>query len=360
MEFAGSLGRDLLPSGSDELQTGVKNPKVVRPAQLEFSQIKNDKNQLQITTPDIAYHADLIDAEVKQLQSRQFWMLNEALDVKDLNKKLGSEVAGCTELCETLKKDLSDDKARVELLNESMCKLHETRSKLEAALSEAKSKVQKKQQQLNELERSEAKLAEEINSKDLHDAQAELQKHQLQVPTVVEISFNAKKQTESLISQLRHLESELQAENEARDEMLGQISAFKEKRAALQQQCQEEREEIKALIRSASDTKKIVVEKQALLRELELALLSLRADVKQAADKRETRGVELDSLMEDLKVSENEFSRMERTMEEIQNNAKVFESTVFNRLEKKNDLVNAKETLDMEKVMLEKQVSNLY
>jgi chromosome segregation ATPase len=354
MEFAGSLSHDLLPGDSAELQPPKKE---VRPARLEISQIENCKNQVQITTPDIAYHADLIETELKQLQSHKFWMLNEALDVKDLSKKLGSEVTGCKAVCETLNKDLSDDKARVELLNESRCKLHETCSKLEVVLLAAKDKVQKKQQQLNELDRFEAKLAEEINSKRLRDAQAELQTHQQQVQIFTERILNTKQRSEALLSQLSHLDIDLKTENEARDKMLEQCSDFQEKKATLQQQSQEEDEEIKSLIRSAADTQKIILEKQALRRELDTALLGLCAKVKQLADKKEKRGVELDSLMEVLKESEDEFSKIERTMEEIQKNASDFDNTILKQQEKKNDLVNSKEALDLEKVSLDKQVN---
>jgi chromosome segregation ATPase len=358
MEFAGSLGHGLLPIDSAESQSVVmRNSKTVPPAPLAISPTENDKNRLQITTPDIAYHADLIDAEVKQLQSRQFWMLNEALDVKDLNKKLVTELAGCKELCKTLNKDLSDDEARVHLLNESKCKLHEIRSKLEAALTEAKQKLHKKQQQLSELEKSEAELAEEITSKHLDDAQAEFQKLQLQLQTVVEISSNTIQQSEALISPLCRLESDLKTENMARDEMLRQLSSFREKKAALQLQCKEERDEIKALIRSAAHTKKTVVEKQEQRRELELALMGLRTNLKEAVDKKEKRGVELDSLMEVLQVSEHEYSRIERAMNEIQDKAKVFEKTILERQEKKNYLTNAKDALESEKLMLDKQVT---
>jgi chromosome segregation ATPase len=354
MEFAGSLSHDLLPSDSAELQPPVKE---VRPARLEISQMDNSTNQVQITTPDIAYHADLIDTELKQLQSHKFWMLNEALDVKDLSKKLGLEVAECKAICETLNKNVSDDKARVELLNESKCKLHETCSKLEVVLMVAKDKVQKKQQQLDELDRFEAKLAEEINSKRLRDAHAELQTHQQQVQIVAERILNTKERSEALLSQLSHFESGLKTENEARDKMLEQSSVFQEKKTTLQQQSQEENEEIKSLIRSATDTEKIVLEKQALHRELDTALVGLCAKVKLVADKKEKRGVELDSLMEVLKESVDEFSKIERTMEEIQKNASDFENTILKQQEKKNDLLSAKEALDSEKVSLDKQVS---
>jgi chromosome segregation ATPase len=339
---------------SAPLQTLVKSKRPENP-QVQSGGTKNR----QISTVDIAKSMDLLDAEHKELRSRRHTMLNEKYNVEVLGRKLRSEVAKFKALNESLHQELSVSKEHKKLLEESKSQLCETTNNLHLEIKEIRDKVKQQHQQLIDLKNIEAKIDDKLNSKNLQDVQAKVKKFQSEMKTAVEEAAKTKDHLDELNAELVRLESELQMQTEARDELQERLKTCMAANENLRQQFKKECEEIETLAQAAAGIRKSLKEKEAQNRELELELLDVSNKAREAAAKKEKLDEELENSTKELAVSERDFAKMESLLRETKNGTKMMENAIADKRKKKNEQVKLMDDLNADSAMLDKKVYTL-